>query len=320
MEIEMKPLYGLVLAGGKSRRLDRDKRELNIHGKPQVFHCYELLNAFCEKTFVSQKKDQSTLPEIKNHYIYDEAPYLDIGPLGGIMAAMNHYPAASWMVTAVDLPFLNNKTLEHLMGNRNIHKAATAYISSVDGLPEPLCAIWESHAQASIKEWIKASHICPRKFLMQNNCHLIELHDKKALTNINTPDDYQKLLTKKIKIHYYAILKDQRGLSDEEVETKAKTAQDLYEEIMQKHQLTLGKEMVKVAINDEYSPWTQNLADGDSVTYIPPVGGGGGAGIPLICKNHFNYIMIRMTDPEILHRNYIKSYQEYSIKYGFPIY
>ena len=50
---------------------------------------------------------------------------------------------AYWLVLACDLPFLDAETLRHLLRSRVVARAATAYRSSYDGLPEPLCAIWE---------------------------------------------------------------------------------------------------------------------------------------------------------------------------------
>ena len=46
---------------------------------------------------------------------------------------------------ACDLPLLDAATLEHLLRARDPRRAATAYRSSHDGLPEPLCAIYEPH-------------------------------------------------------------------------------------------------------------------------------------------------------------------------------
>ena len=47
---------------------------------------------------------------------------------------------------ACDLPFLADETLRHLIEHRDPSRLATAYRSSHDGLPEPLCAIWEPAA------------------------------------------------------------------------------------------------------------------------------------------------------------------------------
>lgn len=46
-------IYGLVLAGGKSNRMGKDKSRLHYHGQPHALFLYKLLSKFCEKTFLS---------------------------------------------------------------------------------------------------------------------------------------------------------------------------------------------------------------------------------------------------------------------------
>jgi molybdopterin synthase sulfur carrier subunit len=77
-----------------------------------------------------------------------------------------------------------------------------------------------------------------------------------------------------ITVQYYAILREQRGLSDEEVETAAVTAGELYSTLKHEHGFSLGEDCLRVAINDEFTGWNHPLQDDDRVTFIPPVAGG----------------------------------------------
>jgi len=79
---------------------------------------------------------------------------------------------------------------------------------------------------------------------------------------------------KRIKVQYYAILREQAGRSDESVVTAAQTPRDLYDELKARYPFSLAPEMLRVAINAEFGEWSQRLADGDSVVFIPPVAGG----------------------------------------------
>lgn len=78
----------------------------------------------------------------------------------------------------------------------------------------------------------------------------------------------------KLKIQYFALLREQRGLDEETVETKAATAVQLYEELVQKHGFGLPTSSLKVAVNDDFADWNAPLNDGDNVVFIPPVAGG----------------------------------------------
>jgi molybdopterin converting factor subunit 1 len=79
---------------------------------------------------------------------------------------------------------------------------------------------------------------------------------------------------KKIRVRYFAILREQRGLDDETVTTAVSTAADLYEELRLRHRFTLRADRIRVAINDEFQPWTTAVRDGDALVFIPPVAGG----------------------------------------------
>lgn len=81
-------------------------------------------------------------------------------------------------------------------------------------------------------------------------------------------------MNKNVHIKYYASMREQRGIPQETVLTKASTVGDLYDELKQKHTLSLDKDILRVAVNQEYKPWDSSLQDNDEVMFIPPVNGG----------------------------------------------
>ena len=77
----------------------------------------------------------------------------------------------------------------------------------------------------------------------------------------------------KIRIDYFAALREHVGRDSEQLETSAASVAELYDELRVRHDIPqLGP--LKVAINDEFSDWQAPLADGDAVVFIPPVAGG----------------------------------------------
>jgi len=77
-----------------------------------------------------------------------------------------------------------------------------------------------------------------------------------------------------IHVHYYAILREQAGRSQQTLSTTAGTPAELYAELRQQLGLRIAAEHLKVAINSEFGAWDAPLASGDTVVFIPPVAGG----------------------------------------------
>jgi molybdopterin converting factor small subunit len=82
------------------------------------------------------------------------------------------------------------------------------------------------------------------------------------------------IMTKSVRIDYYAAFREQRGCSSETVDTAAATAFDLYAELQQRHGFGWPAQSLQVAVNDEFRPWSAPLAEGDTIVFIAPVSGG----------------------------------------------
>jgi molybdopterin-guanine dinucleotide biosynthesis protein A len=284
------PIYALVLAGGRSTRMQRDKAVLTYHGRTQLEWAVSLLQPHAQRVFVSVRPDQTSDP-VRARFDQIVDTHENLGPVAGIMAAQAKHPQVAWLVLACDLPFLDNATLTHLIAARQPKRLATAYRSSHDGLPEPLCAIYEPASREPLLAHVANGKQCPRKFLINSDVQLIDEPNPHALDNVNTPDEYGSAVAalsptdvgatlngarpdKRIKVQYYAILREQAGRSDESIVTAAHTPRDLYNELKSRYPFSLAPEMLRVAVNAEFGEWTQRLADGDSVVFIPPVAGG----------------------------------------------
>ena len=276
-------LFGLVLAGGASTRMRTDKALLDYHGQPQVRWAFELVSKFCTATFVSVRPDQRDDPSRAGlTQIVDRQP--GIGPIAGISAALLEHPQSAWLVLACDLPFLTVNTLQHLVAQRDPRKVATAYRSAHDGLPEPLCAIWEPAAREPVLAYIASGKQCPRKFLINADTALLDLPERAALDNVNTREEFESAAatlrhrsssrSKTVRVQYYAILREQANRSEETLDTGATTPAELYDELRRRHPFQLAQAQLKVALNSEFADWQTPLQHGDTVVFIPPVAGG----------------------------------------------
>jgi molybdenum cofactor guanylyltransferase len=274
------PLYGLILAGGSSSRMHRDKAALKYQGRTQLDRAFELASRHAARVFVSVRAGQVSDP-MRSHRPMIVDSITGEGPIVGIRSALAAFPEVAWLVLACDLPFLSDAAVDHLLRSRDPTVFATAYKSAHDGLPEPLCAIWEPSAAAALAEYQAGGGHCPRKFLTRHAARLVEPLDKRALDNVNTPDEYARAVEalestapRQLKIQYYALMREQAGRSEETFESSAATPADLYAELASRYHFTLSPEQLKVAVNSEFSDWSRPLKPGDAVVFIPPVAGG----------------------------------------------
>ena len=276
------PVRGLVLAGGRSTRMGRDKAALVYRGRDQLTVTLDLLAEAGVPGWVSVRAGQTDDPARARHPQIIDGPEGE-GPIAGILAALRSAPEAAWLVLACDLPFLDAGTLRALLDARDPTRVATAFRSGHDGLPEPLCAVWEPLAVAPLLRHIADGGRCPRKFLLAQDARLIALPRRDALDNVNSAAEYWRAMqeldpataaTRTLTIQYFAVLREQAGRSVESVDSPARTPRELYAELQARHGFTLPAAMLRVAVNGDFGEWEQPLAAGDAVVFIPPVAGG----------------------------------------------
>lgn len=184
-------LNGLVLAGGKSVRMGLDKSFINWHGKQQRYHIADMLKAYCNEVFISCRIEQQ--PEIDSNYQSLPDTFIGLGPYGAILSGFRQSPDAAWLVLASDLPLMDEQTLQYLVNNRNPSSVATAFKSPQNEFPEPLIAIWEPKSYPMLLSFLAQGYSCPRKVLINSDCTLLSAPNPDALTNVNTPDEMERI-------------------------------------------------------------------------------------------------------------------------------
>ncbi len=189
-------VYGLVLAGGESRRMGRDKALLDRGGRSQLAHMVDLLGQFVDRVFVSARPEQADDAERSQYELIIDR-YRDLGPVAGILTALREHPEVDWLVVACDLPNIDAETVQNLLAHRDGGQYFTAYESSYDALPEPLCAIYHYGCADIIQAFVDSGIHCPRKILIRSDTHLLQQVNPLSLDNINTPEDLEKSVLQK---------------------------------------------------------------------------------------------------------------------------
>ncbi|MEO8885995.1 MAG: NTP transferase domain-containing protein [Mucilaginibacter sp.] len=191
MQQAVPALNGLVLAGGKSVRMGHDKGLVNWHGKQQRYYMADMLKAHCKEVFISCRTEQKN--EIDTAYNTLADTFIDLGPYGAILSAFRENPDKALLVIACDLPLMDNETLAYLIANRDPSAIATAFKSGFDDFPEPLITIWEPKSYPVLLAWLAQGYSCPRKVLINSDIGLLQAPNPDALTNVNTPEDLEKV-------------------------------------------------------------------------------------------------------------------------------
>jgi len=187
------PLKALIMAGGKSVRMGKDKTHIHYHGKPQFAHVYSMCEELGVEAYVSCRAEQTEYFQ-ENGYRTITDKFLGMGPIGGIASAFMHAPDNAWLVMASDVPLIDKDVLHELIENRSALHTATAFQSPFDQFPEPLIAIWEPKAFSMIMSFIGLGYSCPRKVLIQTKAKVIQASTPEKLENVNTPDELQEAL------------------------------------------------------------------------------------------------------------------------------
>ena len=191
MNTEKSIINGLVLAGGKSKRMGLDKSSIKWHGKEQQYYMADLLKPLCNKVYISHRRGQNAQTSKDYKTLVDT--YTGIGPYGAILSAFRFQGEAAWLVVACDLPLLDADTIKYLLAHRNVNAMATTFQSPHDGLPEPLITIWEPKSHGVLLSFLSNGYTCPRKVLIKSeDAHILQPPDSNALMNVNTPEDFKK--------------------------------------------------------------------------------------------------------------------------------
>jgi len=188
---EPPPLHGLILTGGKSRRMKQDKALLQYNGKPHLRFLFSLLKPHCKDVWISARAEQAEAGERTEYRpIFDS--WGEIGPIGGILSAFREHPGAAWLVLACDMPFLDFNTIRQLVYSRNPNVMATCYLKIDDSNPEPLCAIYEPMAYEALMKAVRLGNRSPRNVLEHSSILGVVPASHKTLNQVNTPHEYRR--------------------------------------------------------------------------------------------------------------------------------
>ena len=190
---------GIVLAGGRSRRLGRDKAVEPLGGKPLLRRVADRLSDVVDETVVvvadAEQAERLPLPD-STRVVVDAYP--DCGSLGGIFTGLSAALGDWGLVVACDMPFLDRRLLRHILDRRAKHDAV---VPVLDGRPEPTHAAYSKACLPPIERRLRAGELKIAGFFDDVRVRLVpeaeidEIDpDRLSFLNVNTPDDLERAL------------------------------------------------------------------------------------------------------------------------------
>jgi len=184
---DLKPM-GLVLCGGKSTRMGRDKAFITYHHKPQYAYMADMLNRVCSSVFISCTEQQFPLLMPAYKGLIDSATFAGAGPMTGLLTAFSAFPGKSWLVVGCDYPYLTSADIEKLVLSRSEQFDTVCYRHPLSGMDEPLTAIYEKTCAHQLTHSYRSGQHSLRHFLAQTRVNRIEPLNVDHLRSVDTPE------------------------------------------------------------------------------------------------------------------------------------
>ena len=184
---------GVILVGGKSSRMGRDKAQLVFNGKTSIELIATELSAVTSSISLVGARPSDRHHSLNN--VPDTHP--GWGALGGIHAALGACRQNLALIVACDLPFVTRELFGRLVSFAG--KRANAIVPiQPDGRPQPLCALYERETcRPQAERLIETGEHTPRALLAEVETRWIEFGELEDLTgarnfflNVNTPADF----------------------------------------------------------------------------------------------------------------------------------
>jgi len=185
------PCSGVILAGGKSRRMGRDKALLDLAGRPMIAVVAERLRAVVGEVIIAADDTHLYAP-FADHCVPDQIP--GVGTLGGIHAGLKAATHDLAIIVGCDMPFLNPAVLRWFVQAAGVYDVV---VLQQGPWVEPLHAVYRSTCLPAIKASIDTGQrrvisffdaVRVRTVSPAEIAHLDP--DLSSFRNINTPDQW----------------------------------------------------------------------------------------------------------------------------------
>ena len=191
---------GVVLAGGHSRRMGRDKCALELGGRSLLQRAVDALEVVCGEVAVVRAPEQPPPASSSTRPLRQlEDELADGGPLAGIAAGLAATEAEVAIVVACDAPFLQPGLLRLLVGRAL--EGAPLVVPEHEGRPQLLCSAWRRDALPAVRERLEAGVRAVGSMLELPGVALLQPREwadadpeGRSFVNVNALEDLERAL------------------------------------------------------------------------------------------------------------------------------
>jgi molybdopterin-guanine dinucleotide biosynthesis protein A len=177
-------VVGVVLAGGRGRRIGGDKAIVELEGRPLALYPLEALHEVCDEVAVVAKRD-TLLPPLSGLADLWIEPDEPRHPLTGVAHALALAGGRPVLVVAVDLPLIDAATLRAIA--QTDPGEAAAVVPRVHGRLQPLCALYTPAALDGLSAF--DANARATDIVVSLGVREVEPADPMAFYNVNRPED-----------------------------------------------------------------------------------------------------------------------------------
>ena len=185
-------ITAIILAGGESRRMGRDKGLVSLNGKPLIQHILDKVRSVTNEAMIITNQS--------GYKKFGVPTYSDLvqnkGPLGGIYTGLHYSKTEYNLVLSCDIPLVPVSFLKKLAQYRGSDQDQ-AYVPVYNEQYQPLCAVYTKACISQMKLSIKDGNLSMRNFLQTISTRFIEISGNEAehknwFANLNTPGEVEK--------------------------------------------------------------------------------------------------------------------------------
>jgi molybdenum cofactor guanylyltransferase len=181
-------IFGVILAGGESRRMGREKAFVMLAGRPLIAHVLDRLEPQVEQVLISANGDPARFAALGCTVVAD---LRSIVPLSGILATLSHAAklgATHVVSTPVDTPFLPGDLVPQLLLAVETSHKGLASARTDDG-DHPTTAIWPVTLVPALAAFLDSGMTKVIRFADAHHAARAQFPDPRAFLNLNTPED-----------------------------------------------------------------------------------------------------------------------------------